>query len=386
MGVDEWVWPAYVGVIGGVAVFAVVFAPALVVQMRRYGSLSAPRLLGTAALAVYAVALVAYTLLPLPSGDLGAWCAAHGVDGAQLSPLGFVDDIRAGTDGMTPLAAARSRVVLQVVFNVALFVPLGMFVRRYLGRGVTVAVVASLALSVLIELTQYTGIYGLIGCSYRVADIDDVFANTLGGLLGALVAPVFLSWMPQSRELARARLRPRPVTVWRRWAGMLIDAFAFIALGAVAVICWRMLLLGLGEGVDDARWRWTEWALQYAVSWAVVFGLPPLWRTGASWGQHALWLVPVRRDGTPASIAARAARAWLVGGLWGAAQAVASAPGVAGPVGDAFGILAWALVAAAVLAVPVTRHHRGLSCLLTATGLSDARAGEERRDEAEAPA
>ncbi|WP_407319692.1 VanZ family protein [Isoptericola halotolerans] len=89
---------------------------------------------------------------------------------------------------------------------------------------------SALAASLLIELTQYTGIYGLIGCSYRVADVDDVLTNTLGGLLGALMAPLVLRWMPQPRELAGSRLDPRPVTVWRRWLGMVVDLFAVSAL------------------------------------------------------------------------------------------------------------------------------------------------------------
>src|SRR5699024_3751578 len=113
--VDQWVWPAYVGIFGGVVVFAAVFVPALAVQMRRYGRLSLPRLLGTAALAVYGVALVAYTMLPMPSGDVAAWCAQYATDGAQLRPFQFVDDIRSGTAGLGLKATLTSTVVLQVV-------------------------------------------------------------------------------------------------------------------------------------------------------------------------------------------------------------------------------------------------------------------------------
>src|SRR5699024_4557513 len=76
--VDVWIWPAYVGVLLGVTLFAVIFVPTLIVQTRRYGAPSLRRLIGTAAVAVYGVALVAYTLLPLPSGDLAQWCVAHG--------------------------------------------------------------------------------------------------------------------------------------------------------------------------------------------------------------------------------------------------------------------------------------------------------------------
>src|SRR5690606_40261798 len=80
--------------------------------------------------------------------------------------------------------------------------------------------------SVLVETVQYTGILGIIPCSYRLADVDDLLTNTLGGVLGALVAPWVLRWMPRARALAQERGRPRPVTVWRRWLGMLVDVVA----------------------------------------------------------------------------------------------------------------------------------------------------------------
>lgn len=372
-------WPAYIGVIGGVVLFALVFVPALIVQVRRYGSLSLVRLLGTAALAVYAVALVAYTLLPLPTGDLSVWCVEHGVSGAQLNPLQFIDDIRSQTAGMGITAAAASRVVLQVVFNVLLFIPFGLFMRRFVGRGVVFATVAAFAVSAAIEATQYTGIWGLIGCSYRVADVDDLIANTLGGLLGALIAPLALAWMPQSRDLARRRLTPRPVTARRRWAGMLIDAFGFVISGAVLVIGWRMVMLGLGRDLGETH-EWTEWALQFAVPWSVVFAIPPAIGSGASWGQRAVWLVPVRRDGRGLGPVQRFGRAWIVGGLWAALQCVQAAPPVSEGWSDRASIAAVLIGAAAVVAVVCTRDRRGLSGMMTGARIVDAREGEDDDD------
>src|SRR5699024_3133338 len=82
--VDQWVWPAYIGVLGGILLFFAMFTPAVLVQMRRYGRISPARMLGTAALVVYGIALIAYTLLPLPSGDLAQWCGANGVPGSPV--------------------------------------------------------------------------------------------------------------------------------------------------------------------------------------------------------------------------------------------------------------------------------------------------------------
>ncbi|WP_404908945.1 VanZ family protein, partial [Propionibacterium freudenreichii] len=71
-------------------------------------------------------------------------------------------------------SALTSAVVLQVVFNVVLFVPLGVLLHRYFRRGVITSTLIGLIVSVCIETTQYTGFFGLLPCAYRVADVDDV--------------------------------------------------------------------------------------------------------------------------------------------------------------------------------------------------------------------
>ena len=58
--------PLRVAVVGGLGLFAVLLVPVLVVQQRRFGRLSVRRILAVSAVCVYAVALVAYTFLPLP--------------------------------------------------------------------------------------------------------------------------------------------------------------------------------------------------------------------------------------------------------------------------------------------------------------------------------
>src|SRR5699024_11368702 len=64
-----WTWQIPFSLLVGLGGFLAVLLPVLVIQYSRYGRLSPARLLGTAALSVYAVALVAYTLLPLPDSS-----------------------------------------------------------------------------------------------------------------------------------------------------------------------------------------------------------------------------------------------------------------------------------------------------------------------------
>jgi len=390
---DRWTWPAWVGVVGGVAAFVVLLVPVLVVQSRRYGRLSGPRLLGAAAVAVYGVALLAYTLLPLPSGDLAAWCARYGVGGPQLRPFQFVADIRRDTAGLGLGATLRSAAVLQVAFNVLLFVPWGVLARRYLGWGVLGSTLSAAGASLLVETTQTTGIFGLIGCAYRLGDVDDLLTNTLGGLVGALLAPLVLGWMPRSGDLAAGRALPRPVTSARRWLGMLVDAALVTLVGYGITVAYRLLLVATGRPVPGDGDP-VELLVGTVLPVAVLLWLPPLLGSGASLGQRAMWLEPRwrRADGTAGRgpLAARAARGALGAGLWGLLTVLAGLPdawpggagagaaGVIGVVGAVAAVAQPVLVVAWVLAVPWSRGHRGLSYALTGAELADARDGAGR--------
>jgi len=365
----------------GVVVFLGVLVPVLLVQQRRFGRLDGRRVLGAAALAVYVVTLLAYTLLPLPSGDLAQWCAAHGVPGAELTPLHSLDDVRRDTAGLELVATLRSAAVLQVAFNVLLFVPWGVLARRYLGWGVAASTVSALVTSVAIETVQYSGVLGLIPCSYRVADVDDVLTNTLGGLLGALVAPVVLRWMPQPRQLVAGRLEPRPVTFWRRFLGMATDVLAAVALGAALQLVHRVGTLAAGQEIPSAT-TWPDVLLGTVVPAVVVFGIPPWVGSGASLGQRAVWLEPRWPDGAGTlrrgSLGRRVARGYVVLGLYGALRVLeAVPPGDASDAGT--GGMQNLVALAALVGVLVTRDRRGLACALTGARMVDSRTKAPRR-------
>jgi hypothetical protein len=124
---------------------------------------------------VYFWAIWTYTLLPLPDAENYA-CA-----GVNLNIWAFIDDLR-GARSLTDFA------VLQLALNVLLFMPLGFFLRVLGGRGIVVAFATGLLVSLTIETTQLTGVWGLYPCAYRVFDVDDMLTNTVGAVLGSLVA------------------------------------------------------------------------------------------------------------------------------------------------------------------------------------------------------
>ena len=153
--------------------------------------------------------LLIFTLLPLPSDPVAA-CAAI-IHWDNYTPFGsFVavaDQFRDGESLRGTLYA------LSILLNIALFVPLGALAettwrirrmrrapegapadgsrlaRSIPHRRVLAWVAIGCAVSCLIELTQYTGLFGVVPCTYRVVDIDDVIMNTLGAYAGVRLLP-----------------------------------------------------------------------------------------------------------------------------------------------------------------------------------------------------
>ena len=155
---------------------------------------------------LYLAGLLIFTLLPLPSDPVAA-CAAI-IHWDNYVPFGsFVavaDQFRDGESLRGTLYA------LSILLNIALFVPLGALAettwrmrrapegapadgsrlaRSIPHRRVLAWVAIGCVVSCLIELTQYTGLFGVVPCTYRVVDIDDVIMNTLGTYAGVRLLP-----------------------------------------------------------------------------------------------------------------------------------------------------------------------------------------------------
>ena len=369
---QDWVNNGLLAAIIGALAFAALFLPGLVWQYRRFGRLSFARLLGLAAVCLYAAALLTYTLLPLPERSV-EWCQLH-ARGMNLRPFAFIDDIREAAPGRSLRGLLTSFAVLQVAFNVVLFVPFGVILRRYFNRSVLVTTVLGAATSLLIELTQLTGLWFIYPCAFRAADVDDLMTNTLGTILGAVLAPVLLWWMPRAHQLAQDRLTPRPVTMWRRWIGMLIDAILMALVAGTTAVGLRVAtLLFLG----DASEEWTPLIAPAAIAVATiaVFVWPAWNHLAASVGQTVVWLTPKWRnaDGTlhDGSRLRRVVRSLVVPASW-------LIPMFLAPFGTSSPFI-WLLplvVPLSLVMVPFTRTHRSLSGWLTGAQMVDIRTEE----------
>ncbi|MFG2071458.1 VanZ family protein [Nonomuraea maritima] len=357
--------PALPALLGGTLLAVVCFVPFVFHSYRRRGEVGfGPALLAFGFL-VYGLALVAYTLLPVPRVD-DVWCAEHpALSHPQLDPLRFLDDIarEQRTPGLAALPANAA--VQQVAFNVALFVPLGAYLRHYFRRGVVAVVLTGAGVSLLIELTQVTGDWFVFPCPYRLFDVDDLLANGLGAAIGVLFAP--LLHLIDGRHAALPADAARPVTARRRLLGMLVDLVAVVLLGGLLTTALD-LVVRYGFGARVAEQPWGTPVTSVLNSWlpaVVLLALPSLGADGATIGQRAVRLRRTRPDGSRAG--ARIVTALLAGGF-GYFGLVGLAPFV--PAAD--GLADLMLLACAVPALP--GPHRALSGLLSGLTITDARA------------
>ncbi len=221
----------------GTVVAIVLLIPAAAVQYRRDGRLGARDLSILLAGAVYGLALWTYTLLPVPPAG------AYSCKGKQLDPFGSIRLIWSGDAG-GPLGLVRDAAFLQVVLNVLLFVPLGYFIRVVLRRGVVVAGLAGLAISLLIEVTQLTGDWGLYHCAYRLFDVDDLGVNTLGAIGGSLLSAIFVDREPKAVRL------PTTISFGRRLVAMVCDVLFVVLVGATVALGYR----AVADDLDVQTW------------------------------------------------------------------------------------------------------------------------------------
>lgn len=363
---NDRIVPAVLAIVVGTALMFAVLVSVVALSYRRRGRFGPRELLMVATVPVYGLAILTYTLLPLPQVD-AAFCAGRTTaDVLQTRPFQFVADIvriasRQETTGMRAWLANGA--VQQVVLNVALFAPLGWLLRGPFRRSLPVAVAAGLGASLLVELTQYTGNWFLFPCAYRVADVDDLIANTAGALLGALAAMLL---RPRRWDVAGDPGRPTAVTATRRLLGAVCDVLAVWCSGA---LLGAVLLAGTslaGDGIRAPLPGWYDGASELVGFWAplALFLALPLAGAGGTIGQRAVRLRPARPDGGVPSRGQRLLRVLLgTGGLLL----------LSGPSG-ALGLLGLVWGVASLVGLFRTTGHTGLAGRLTGLTMVDDRA------------
>lgn len=288
--------------------------PFLIVQYRRHGYIHKYRALMLYLLLLYLMNALYLVILPLPDSIHNSPPAAESY--AQWIPFHFVADIIRETEARldSPVTYVRlltERAFVQMMFNVLLTVPFGMFMRHYFRTRWAVCLLSTLLLSLFFEITQVTGIYGIFDYPYRLFDVDDLMTNTAGGMLGFVLAEWLGRWLPRTDKLdERTDLTRRRVSYTQRGIAFLIDWAILLppfAVLSVLHVPYSYVLIVVG-----------------------YFIVLPYWTNGATPGK---WLVRIRLKGrgerlTLGELAVRYGLLYLLAGGANVAYLRAAAHGI----------------------------------------------------------
>lgn len=341
-------------ILTGSIIVIVTFIPLVAISYRKRGSLPVSRLVGWISLCVYAIALWTYTLIPIPASN-NYQCVAP-----QLNIIESFADVTK-YDLSSIRGILTNPAILQFVFNIALFVPLGFLLRVMYRRGIVFATLTGLVVSLIIELTQLTGIWGLYPCAYRLFDFSDLLMNTAGAAIGSLLAIAFTR---KPRGNPSEPGERTGITATRRLLGMASDALFLIILGSILGVALRFAVVVLVGKESLETFSDLE---TFLVSWLpVLIEFLVILFTGSTVGERVVLLRPgkIRMP----KLLTRLLRFIFGIGGYGILAAV-SFPGS--------GLVLLAFVVISVILVFTTRNHRGLAYLCSAAEVEDRRIIED---------
>ena len=295
---NVWVLEFELAILFFVALVPILVIPFLATIFRDYGRMPLWPTLLAALTGLYACALIAFTFFPLPEVGPGFCDGRALVEYWQTVPFDSIGPAlqKVAAD---PFVAIRSSVVLQVVFNVVFFVPLGLILAYRLRKPLWFAAVCGFGLSFAIEALQGTAILGHYPCPYRNADVDDLLLNTSGAIVGWLLGAGISRWAPYRDP--EPIIDRDPPGVARRGLSVVADVLAFVGLTVVVQIIVGLIVIGpLGTDRDVGH------TLLAVVPFAValtLFIVVPLARSDrATPGQRAVLVRPIGQDGQSPSI------------------------------------------------------------------------------------
>ncbi len=172
--------------------------------------------------------LTAYFMIIMPLPTIEEVANYHGKT-TQLIPFQFISDIKSTInvhikDWSSFLSILNHATIYTVLFNLLLTLPFGIYLRYFFNKKLSQVIAYTFILSLFFELTQLSGLYGIYPRAYRLFDIDDLIINTFGGIVGYVVTPLFVHFLPTKQELNNiGYIKGKKVRFLRRTVALLID-------------------------------------------------------------------------------------------------------------------------------------------------------------------
>ena len=208
--------------------------PYAIYQYYKYGAIPILRTLIIFSFIYYLINAYFMTILPLPSVESVAKMTSPTM---KLTPFYSVPQIikaspfvwNQPSTYISTLLEPNMRVIL---FNILLTVPFGIYLRYYFQLSFKKTIFFTFLLSLSFELIQLSALFGIYPRPYRLFEIDDLITNTLGGMLGYAICPLFAHFLPTIEKLdSIAYEQGQKVSKPRKFFAFLIDAlFIFILI------------------------------------------------------------------------------------------------------------------------------------------------------------
>lgn len=207
---QSYIIPIFIAVVLCFFVAFISTLPWAVYQYRKYGYFSFWKTILLLSFIFYGLSAFFLVIFPLPNSRNNCVSIDSNAVFMQLQPFQFIQDIKreSGFNWTVPssyIDLLKARPFYQMFFNVLLLFPLGVYLRYFFKRKVKwfYAAFIGFAVSLFFEMTQRTALFGYFKCPYRIFDVDDLMTNTVGTVLGFLLAPVFLALIPSRETLSQ---------------------------------------------------------------------------------------------------------------------------------------------------------------------------------------
>ena len=269
--------------------------PYAVYQYNRHGSVSKYRTLIIYSFILYM--LIAFFMVILPLPDRASTAGNTWRDHLNLIPFRQIwlywHDKAFGIAAFKEYLVSMS--LWQLLFNILLTVPFGVYMRYYFKLSLKRTILYSFLLSLFYETSQITALFGIYPGPYRLADVEDLICNTMGGAGGYYIASVFSGMLPSRDEIdEKCRASGARVTGMRRaWAVI----FDYVCIAAVYIF-----LLGVIQVLDPEFTGYSIYGEVYSWSFFCITCLVQVLITkGATLGHAACRMILVSEDGGAAS-------------------------------------------------------------------------------------
>lgn len=223
---------------------AMITLPYIIMQYRKYGSILPIRVLIVYSFIFYLLCAYFLVVLPLPPIEE---VASYTKPIMQLIPFASLKEFTMNSsliwnDPATYLTALNEPSLYLIVFNILLTVPFGVYLRYYFQCSWKKTLLLTFLLTLSFEFLQLSALFGYYPRPYRLFDVDDLITNTLGGMLGYAITPVFAHFLvSRSRMDEKAYDRGRSVSPLRRVLAFFFDNL--IVLLTTAIITALILFL-----------------------------------------------------------------------------------------------------------------------------------------------